>query len=90
MVLRVLDMYNDHYHEPTLSDVLILVFNFATGFPVLLAVGLFSLYHLWLVAGNTTTIERWEKDKVATMVRRGKIKDIKYPYVSKLSHSWTL
>lgn len=40
------------------------------------------MYHLWLASGNNTTIERWEKDKVATMVRRGKIKEIKYPYVS--------
>lgn len=40
----------------------------------------FSLYHLYLISGNSTTIERWEKDKVATLVRRGKIKEIKYPY----------
>jgi len=29
---------------------------------------------------NTTTIEGWEKDKVATMVRRGRIQDVKFPY----------
>ncbi|CAG8495784.1 5892_t:CDS:2 [Racocetra fulgida] len=29
---------------------------------------------------NTTTIENWEKDKVATMVRRGKIKEVTFPY----------
>lgn len=45
-------------------------------------VGLFSLYHLYLISSNTTTVERWEKDKVATLVRRGKIEEIKYPYVS--------
>jgi hypothetical protein len=28
---------------------------------------------------NTTTIERWEKDKVATMVRRGKIREVRFP-----------
>jgi hypothetical protein len=43
---------------------------------------MFSMYHLYLAAGNSTTIEGWEKDKVATLVRRGKIHDIKYPYVS--------
>lgn len=59
-----------------------LVFNFSTCVPVWLCVGGFSIYHLILASGNTTTIERWEKDKVATMVRRGKIKEITYPYVS--------
>lgn len=29
--------------------------------------------------GNTTTIEGWEKDKVATMVRRGKISEVCIP-----------
>ena len=57
------------------------VMNFATGGPVWVAVGMFSLYHLYLAAGNSTTIEGWEKDKVATLIRRGKIRDIKYPYV---------
>jgi palmitoyltransferase len=59
-----------------------LVFNFAACVPVWIAVGGFGLYHLWLASGNTTTIEKWEKEKVSTMVRRGKIKEIKYPYVS--------
>jgi len=30
--------------------------------------------------GNSTTIEGWEKDKAATLVRRGKIREIKFPY----------
>ena len=42
---------------------------------------MFSVYHLYLASGNSTTIEGWEKDKVATLVRRGKIHDVKYPYV---------
>lgn len=61
-----------------------LVFNFAACVPVWISVGLFGWYHLWLASGNTTTIEKWEKEKVSTMVRRGKIKEIKYPYVSDL------
>lgn len=63
--------------------MLFLVFNFAACVPVWLCVGMFSLYHLYLAAGNSTTIEGWEKDKVATLVRRGKIAEIKYPYVSR-------
>lgn len=40
-----------------------------------------SIYHFSGLLGNSTTIEGWEKDKVATMVRRGKIREIKFPYV---------
>jgi palmitoyltransferase len=40
-----------------------------------------SLYHFYCVLGNTTTIEGCEKDKVATLIRRGKIRAIKFPYV---------
>ena len=57
------------------------MFNFASCAPVCLCVGGFSCYHLYLAMGNSTTIEGWEKDKVSTLVRRGKIADIKYPYV---------
>jgi palmitoyltransferase len=79
--LRVNVCADDQYN-PTLTDVLATVTNFATGGPVWICVGMFSLYHLYLAAGNSTTIEGWEKDKVATLIRRGKIREIKYPYVS--------
>lgn len=36
-----------------------------------------SLYHFYCVATNTTTIEAWEKDKVATLIRRGKIREVR-------------
>jgi palmitoyltransferase len=72
---------NRPQEEPSLTDVLSLIFNFAACVPVWICVGCFSLYHLYLAAGNSTTIEGWEKDKVATLVRRGKIREIKYPYV---------
>lgn len=58
-----------------------IVLNLAACIPVLLCVSIFSLYHYWSLWSNTTTIESWEKDKVATLIRRGKIRDIKYPYV---------
>ncbi|WWC89794.1 uncharacterized protein L201_004720 [Kwoniella dendrophila CBS 6074] len=80
MVKRVLFMSYTYYEEPTLRDILFLVFNFASCIPVWMCVGMFSVYHLYLACGNSTTIEGWEKDKVATLVRRGKIKEIKYPY----------
>lgn len=71
----------DEKEEPSLTDMLFLIFNFAACAPVWLCVGMFSCYHLYLASGNSTTIEGWEKDKVATLVRRGKIHDVKYPYV---------
>ncbi len=35
-----------------------------------------SLYHFHCLIGNTTTIEGWEKDKVALMVKRGKLREV--------------
>lgn len=32
------------------------------------------------MAANTTTIEGWEKEKVAIMKRKGKIREYRYPY----------
>jgi len=66
--------------EPTATYITILVLNFVLCLPVVFAVGIFSLYHFWLLATNTTTIESWEKEKVATLKRRGRVQDIKYPY----------
>ncbi|KAG8911658.1 Palmitoyltransferase, partial [Tulasnella sp. 417] len=66
--------------DPSTSEVLFLVFNYASCVPVLICVGFFSLYHFYCLLTNTTTIEGWEKDKVATLVRRGKIREIKFPY----------
>jgi palmitoyltransferase ZDHHC6 len=60
------------------------VLNYVCAVPVLVSVGLFTLYHLNALARNTTTIERWEKDKAATLVRRGTLREIKFPYVPRL------
>ncbi|KAK8869594.1 hypothetical protein IAR55_000161 [Kwoniella newhampshirensis] len=80
MAGRVTSIARSYQQEPSLSDMLFLIFNFAACVPVWLCVGMFSVYHIYLACGNSTTIEGWEKDKVATLVRRGKIKEIKYPY----------
>ncbi|KAH9947138.1 zf-DHHC-domain-containing protein [Amylocystis lapponica] len=62
------------------QELILIVLNYVACIPVLVAVGGFSLFHLWSLAGNTTTIEGWEKDKVATLVRHGKLQEIKFPY----------
>lgn len=59
-----------------------LVLNYALCIPVLLLVGMFSLYHFYCLSINTTTIESWEKDKVATMIRRGKIREVRLYFQS--------
>lgn len=52
-----------------------LVLNYTACVPVLIAVGVFSLFHLWSVVTNTTTIESWEKDRAVSLKRRGKIRE---------------
>ncbi|KAJ6609380.1 DHHC palmitoyltransferase-domain-containing protein [Mycena sp. CBHHK59/15] len=65
-----------YWDEPDNVELVFIILNFVACVPVLLSVGAFSLYHFSGLMGNTTTIEGWEKDKVATMVRRGKIREV--------------
>ncbi|KAG8895783.1 Palmitoyltransferase [Tulasnella sp. 403] len=66
--------------DPSATGVLFVVFNYTACVPVIICVGVFSIYHFYCLFTNTTTIEGWEKDKVATLIRRGKIREIKFPY----------
>ncbi|CAG8478834.1 9062_t:CDS:2 [Acaulospora morrowiae] len=66
--------------EPTTIEMIFIVLNYAAVTPVLFSVGILSMYHFYCMWSNTTTIENWEKDKVLTMVRRGKIKEVVFPY----------
>jgi palmitoyltransferase len=79
---RVLDRFNayTYWREPSTRELIWLVVNYALCLPVLLLVGVFSAYHFYCTAINQTTIESWEKDRTATMIRRGRIRRIKYPY----------
>ncbi|KAH7105036.1 zf-DHHC-domain-containing protein [Auriculariales sp. MPI-PUGE-AT-0066] len=78
MVRRALDVA--YTGEPEVVEIVFMVLNFTACIPVILCVGLFSLYHFYLLATNTTSIEGMEKDKVATLVKRGKIRSVKFPY----------
>ncbi|KAL5519461.1 PFA4 [Sanghuangporus vaninii] len=78
---RTIDAMNARYWEgPDTVEFIFMILNYVTCGPVLLAVGGFSLYHFYCLSSNTTTIESWEKDKVATLVKRGKIHEVKFPY----------
>jgi len=69
-----------YWAEPSSWELVMIILNYVACIPVLLAVGGFSLYHFYGLVGNTTTIESWEKNKVAVMVRRGKTREIAFPY----------
>ncbi|KAF9469816.1 DHHC palmitoyltransferase-domain-containing protein [Collybia nuda] len=69
-----------YWDEPSSAELVFIILNYVACVPVLLAVGGFSIYHFYSLLGNSTTIEGWEKDKAATMVRRGKIHEVKFPY----------
>ncbi|KAG5647742.1 hypothetical protein DXG03_008465 [Asterophora parasitica] len=73
-------MDSRYWDEPSTVEIVFTILNYTASVPVLLAVGAFSLYHFYCLLGNSTTIEGWEKDKVATMVRRGKLQEVKFPY----------
>ncbi|TFY83342.1 hypothetical protein EWM64_g663 [Hericium alpestre] len=73
-------MRSPYYDAPGGAELVFIVLNYVTCIPVLLMVGGFSLYHFYCLLGNSTTIEGWEKQKVATLVRRGKIRQVKFPY----------
>lgn len=50
--------------------------NIAVDGGVLLAVGFLAINHLWSMISNTTTIEVWEQEKVDTMIKKGKIRNV--------------
>ena len=82
ITMRVLDRWNTfaYWREPTSKEVAFLVLNYVFCGPVLLLVGVFSIYHIYCLCINQTTIESWEKDKVSTLIRRGRIRKVRYPY----------
>lgn len=62
--------------NPTTTQVVLLILNYTACLPVLIAVGIFSLLQFWSLFTNTTTIESWEKDRAASLKRRGKIREV--------------
>ncbi|KAI8086229.1 palmitoyltransferase PFA4 [Halteromyces radiatus] len=66
--------------EPTTTEVIFLVLNFVLASVVLFCVGILSGYHLYCVIRNQSTIEAWERSKVETLIRRGKIPPFEYPF----------
>ncbi|MBW0494120.1 hypothetical protein O181_033835 [Austropuccinia psidii MF-1] len=65
---------------PQKTELVFLISNYVACIPVILAVGIFSLYHLWSLLSNTTTIEGWEKEKASQLRRKGRIHQFTYPF----------
>ncbi|KAI8333115.1 DHHC palmitoyltransferase-domain-containing protein [Chlamydoabsidia padenii] len=66
--------------EPNTTEVIFIVLNFALATIVLFCVGILGGYHFYCVARNQSSIEACERDKVETMIRRGKIPPFEYPF----------
>lgn len=64
-------------NDQTTLWLVMLILNYTLCAPVIFAVGCFSIYHFYCLAVNMTTIESWEKDKVATLRRRGHVHDVR-------------
>ncbi|EIE89830.1 hypothetical protein RO3G_14541 [Rhizopus delemar RA 99-880] len=85
LIGRVRSIMNSIRHfqfdaEPSTSDIILMVINFVLVFVVLFAVGILSGYQFYCLLRNQSNIEAWERGKVETLVRRGKIQPIKYPF----------
>ncbi|KAL1923655.1 uncharacterized protein VTP21DRAFT_8635 [Calcarisporiella thermophila] len=85
LCMRIYNVYSSmrsfrYYISPTNTELVFLALNLVFDFGVLFSVGILSLFQLYGISTNATTIEGWEKDKVKKMIRRGKIPPLKYPF----------
>ncbi|KAI8141092.1 DHHC palmitoyltransferase-domain-containing protein [Fennellomyces sp. T-0311] len=85
LVWRVRSILDDMRHfrwhaDPTTTEIVFLVLNFILAFVVLFCVGILSIYHLYCMARNQSSVESWERSKVKKLVKRGKIMPIEYPF----------
>ncbi|KAF9275918.1 Palmitoyltransferase [Mortierella alpina] len=83
IVLRSLEAYENEQlginprSAPSQNQIIVIIVCLCLDGPVLFGVSVLSIYHIWCISSNTTTIESWEKDRVLTMIRRGKIRDVR-------------
>ncbi|KAG0168899.1 Palmitoyltransferase [Apophysomyces sp. BC1034] len=85
LVWRIRSIMDDIRHfrfeaEPTMTEVTFMVINFVLACVVLFCVGILSMYHLYCLARNQSTIEAWERGKVESLIRRGKIAAVNFPF----------
>ncbi|KAF9901027.1 Palmitoyltransferase [Linnemannia zychae] len=86
LILRCLEAYENEQSglnlgsRPSQEQMMLIVVNLCLDGSVLFGISILTTYHFWCISSNTTTIESWEKDRVLTIIRRGKIREIKCPY----------
>ncbi|KAI8905102.1 DHHC palmitoyltransferase-domain-containing protein [Gorgonomyces haynaldii] len=67
--------------SPSEMEILMIIVNVIILFVLLITVGILSLYQLYYISQNTTTIESFENSKIEDLKRKQKIpQDLKYPY----------
>ncbi|CAD6905183.1 unnamed protein product [Tilletia controversa] len=69
-----------YWIPPGTPEMVLIIFNYIAALIVGFLVGIFCVYHTWLLANGNTTIESSERERVRTMVRRGRIREIRYPF----------
>ncbi|KAI9012845.1 DHHC palmitoyltransferase-domain-containing protein [Gaertneriomyces semiglobifer] len=74
-----------HFYTPPLQgpEIVFMILNLLILFVLLFTVGILCAYQLWYACQNVTTIESFEVDKIAALVRRGKLsadEGSHYPY----------
>ncbi|KDN53573.1 hypothetical protein K437DRAFT_2555 [Tilletiaria anomala UBC 951] len=62
-----------YFRPPTTAVTVLCILNYIFCGITLLLVGVFTMWHIWLLCNNMTTVESAETDKVETMVRRGRL-----------------
>ncbi|RKP08939.1 DHHC palmitoyltransferase-domain-containing protein [Thamnocephalis sphaerospora] len=66
--------------SPDNAELLFLLLNLLAATIVFIMVGMLSIFHVWSVCGNVTTIENWENSKIDKMVRDGMLAKSEFPY----------
>ncbi|KAH7050770.1 DHHC palmitoyltransferase-domain-containing protein [Linnemannia elongata] len=86
LILRCVEAYENEklglnlQNAPTQEQMIMIVVDLCLDGSVLFGISILTTYHFWCISSNTTTIESWEKDRVLTIIRRGKIREVKCPY----------
>ncbi|KAG0298377.1 Palmitoyltransferase [Linnemannia gamsii] len=86
LILRCVEAYENEklglnlQNAPTQEQMIMIVVDLCLDGSVLFGISILTTYHFWCISSNTTTIESWEKDRILTIIRRGKIREVKCPY----------
>ncbi|KAK3847428.1 MAG: DHHC palmitoyltransferase-domain-containing protein [Linnemannia gamsii] len=86
LILRCVEAYENEQlglnleNRPSQEQMMLILIDLCLDGSVLFGISILTTYHFWCISSNTTTIESWEKDRILTIIRRGKIREVKCPY----------